>query len=118
MASSSDLAVTGAIGGKDECGERGVLVHDGDKALFGEICNLWYHIKCQNVSAVTYGVLQKSTGVHWYCKGCDKGVSKLLQTLVQILVFIGTVKGVTRVSLNCYRRWFKCTKGRIHLKRN
>ena len=33
---------------------------------------------------VAYGVLQKSPGVRWYCKGCDKGVSKLLQTLAQL----------------------------------
>ena len=45
---------------------------------------MWYHIKCKNVSAVTYGALQKSSGVHWYCKGCDKGVSTLLQTLAQM----------------------------------
>jgi len=61
-----------------------VLVHDGDKALFCEICNLWYHIKCPNITAAIYGVLQKSPGVHWYCEGCDKGVSKLLQTLAQM----------------------------------
>ena len=34
MSSLSDLTVMGAIGLKDECGECGVLVHDGDKALF------------------------------------------------------------------------------------
>jgi NADH:ubiquinone oxidoreductase subunit B-like Fe-S oxidoreductase len=32
----------------------------------------------------TYRLLKKNPGVHWYCKGCDPGVGKILKTLVML----------------------------------
>ena len=65
--------------GKEECGECGVAV--SAKGVFCEICESWYHPKCQGISEDTYKYLQKGQGVHWYCKGCDKGVVKLFTAI-------------------------------------
>jgi PHD-finger len=82
MAASSKTPVSvNAQPEKNVCGDCNKVVHDREKGLLCEVCNEWYHTKCQNVSAETYSFLQKEDGIHWYCKGCDKGVSKLLQSM-------------------------------------
>ena len=46
-----------------------------------EICDLWHHAKCERVSDEAYVVLQGHEAMHWYCKGCNKGMARLLQTM-------------------------------------
>ena len=70
-----------ATAGKEECGECKAVVAGKDKGVYCEICESWYHAKCQGISEDTYKYLQKGQGVHWYCKGCDKGVVKLLTAI-------------------------------------
>jgi hypothetical protein len=83
MAACSDFGATATPVNKDKeiCGDCNKVVHERDKGLFCEVCDFWYHAKCQNVSSETYVFLQKNTGLHWYCKSCDKGVSKLLHSM-------------------------------------
>lgn len=65
----------------DKCGSCSNTVGDKEKAIHCEICELWYHSKCEGVTDDTYRILQKDQGVHWYCRACDKGVAKILTTL-------------------------------------
>ena len=73
-----------ASGGKEECGECKATVSSRDKGVQCEICEVWYHAKCEGVSEDTYKYLQKGQGVHWYCKACDKGVAKLLTAITNL----------------------------------
>jgi PHD-finger len=76
---------------REECGHCGSIVAERDKALLCEICGLWYHIKCQKVSEETYKLLKResNTNLHWYCSGCDKGIAKVLETIVGMQKQIG-----------------------------
>jgi hypothetical protein len=38
------------------------------------VCERWFHIKCVGVAAGTYKVLGAEKSIHWFCKGCEKGV--------------------------------------------
>ena len=66
---------------KDACGDCNKLVQDRERGLLCEVCNAWYHTKCQGVLTEVYNFLQKNDGIHWYCNGCEKGVAQLLQSM-------------------------------------
>src|SRR5260221_1376403 len=66
----------------DKCRDCQTKVTKEDNALFCEICRVWYHITCQNVSEEIYEILKNT--LHWYCKGCDKGASNILGTLTRL----------------------------------
>ena len=42
---------------------------------------MWHHAKCEGVSDEAYAVLQGNESMHWYCKGSNKGMARLLQTM-------------------------------------
>lgn len=63
----------------DNCGHCDNIV--SDKGLQCEICNWWFHPNCQDISSDTYKFLSKNTGLHWYCKGCERGALKTKQLL-------------------------------------
>ena len=49
-----------------------------------EMCENWYHTKCQGVSKALYAALQEvgsdeeeHSGLHWYCKMCNRACVKL-----------------------------------------
>ena len=47
-------------------------VSDKDKAVQCELCELWVHIKCNNLNYLDYGYLQNSNE-SWYCtEYCSK----------------------------------------------
>ena len=59
-------------------------VMNKDSGLQCEICDNWFHSKCENISDETCKVLGLSDTIHWYCSGCNRGVSKILQALANI----------------------------------
>lgn len=70
-----------ATGSTDKCGVCETRVSEKDKAIMCEICELWFHCKCEKVPDETYRVLKKDEGIHWYCRSCDKGVAKILTAI-------------------------------------
>ena len=73
----------------DACGECKKNVKDTDKAMCCEICEEWYHINCANISQVKYDLMTSSNShdtcdLHWYCKGCNRGATKILNSLVKL----------------------------------
>ena len=44
-------------------------VHDKDKVVQCDLCELWIHIKCNNLDYLYYRHLQK-TDESWYCIEC------------------------------------------------
>ena len=49
-----------------------------DSAIVSEICEQWFHFKCQNITKAEYnyikgGSKKKSLSkMHWYCQTCDR----------------------------------------------
>jgi hypothetical protein len=70
--------------GKEEpvrCGECRKVVMD--KVTQCEICELWFHCKCENVAEETYKLMNQDK-VHYYCGRCDKAVGKLLKVVLDV----------------------------------
>jgi chemotaxis regulatin CheY-phosphate phosphatase CheZ len=63
------------------CGECRKLVTD--KGIQCEICELWFHCKCENVAEETYKLMNQDR-VHYYCGRCDKAVGKMLKTVMEV----------------------------------
>lgn len=70
-------------GGKEEkgkCGGCGLAVTE--TGLGCEICDKWFHIKCQGITQTKYDAINEVTKyVHWYCKGCDQGAVNMLRKI-------------------------------------
>jgi hypothetical protein len=50
-----------------------------------EICNVWFHSKCQHISDQLYRALDTyHEDVHWFCSGCRGGASKLLSLISRV----------------------------------
>lgn len=54
-------------------------VRDKDHTLEFEICELWFHTKCQDVSDSEYEFLSDHKSVHWYCEVCNRNVAKVIK---------------------------------------
>ena len=66
------------------CGDCEKTVQDMDSSLQYEVCDLWYHTKCQKVSDNMFEFLDKNAGTHWYCNSYNKSMAKVLQTLAKM----------------------------------
>lgn len=67
-----------------KCPECSQVVRASEKAAMCEICERWFHIKCQAVSEEMYKAMKKHTAMHWYCKACEYGVGRILKSLVLV----------------------------------
>ena len=57
-----------------------------DEALQCEICQNWYHLKCQNINKKIYKFLSSKDGqdLHWYCSVCDKLALNVIKSMTQM----------------------------------
>ena len=56
-----------------------------DDSVQCEICEQWFHNKCQDISDLLYKALhQFGSEIHWYCKTCRSGAEKLLNAIAKI----------------------------------
>ena len=54
-------------------------VMENDDAVECELCDYWFHVRCQGISDQLYKTLRKfKTVVHWFCRGCRAGAEKVL----------------------------------------
>ena len=74
------------------CGQCKKLVKEEDSAMKCEICEQWYHIKCQNITKAEYNHIQGGgaskkramTKLHWYCSTCDKVSVNFMKKLTSL----------------------------------
>lgn len=82
--------------GKGNCGSCGKEVLASQMGIECEICNEWYHGKCQELTKTAYEVITTNKTVHWYCTGCNNGVVNTLQKMKerqeQLVKDLNTVK--------------------------
>jgi len=67
----------------EKCGKCNTVVKEKDDGVQCEICEIWYHAKCEGISDEGYKILLKEN-VHWYCIGCNRGVGKVLTCLIKV----------------------------------
>jgi hypothetical protein len=83
---TGDVKVGTAKGGdvgeeEVKCGECRKMVGRSDKAVMCELCELWFHSKCEGLTEDTYRLMNQDK-IHFYCGRCDKVAGKLLKTVV------------------------------------
>ena len=72
------------------CGHCKRVVKEDDPAMECEICEQWYHIKCQNITKMEYNYIQGGTKkksvskMHWYCQTCDKVAVNFMKTMTSL----------------------------------
>lgn len=59
------------------------------KAIFCELCELWYHTKCEDVDDAQYAALEADSlkddlVLHWFCHHCNRSAVKILSNLVKM----------------------------------
>jgi len=54
-----------------KCGICSKQITDKDIGVQCELCGVWYHGECQDVSKEAYKMLTKNEVIHWFCKMCD-----------------------------------------------
>lgn len=72
-----------AVDKSDKCGVCVGAVKDGEMGLQCEICEGWWHAKCENIGEEAYKVLQRENS-HWFCVGCNKGVGSIIAAITKI----------------------------------
>jgi hypothetical protein len=54
-----------------------------DKTVQCELCELWFHCKCEGISEDSYKLMGQDK-IHFYCGRCDKAAGKILKTVLGI----------------------------------
>ena len=65
---------------KEKCSSCNKLSGD-DRWLSCEVCDSWFHAKCQDISPEAHKILQDIVTCHWFCKSCDNKMRVLIPTL-------------------------------------
>lgn len=65
---------------KDVCGRCSKMVREKDMAILCDICETWYHAKCEKIPPDVYKfMVEEEAGSQftWHCISCKKGCAKL-----------------------------------------
>jgi hypothetical protein len=79
VSKSKDEPDSGDKKNEANCPDCAKAVKDSDMALNCEICEDWYHIKCQILSEAEYKFLGEHKSIHWFCCACNKNVTKVFK---------------------------------------
>ena len=78
---SDSKSVTPASGGDSRCGACSKPVTDRDNGVACEICDTWYHSRCQGISDAMYKTMKQYPELHWFCKNCRHGAERIMAAL-------------------------------------
>ena len=90
----------------DNCSRCSKPVKDSDAGLQCEICELWFHNACENITDEEFKFLEAHSSVHWYCEACNKSVANVIKLVTSLktkhekleLVVDALRKDVTKIS--------------------
>jgi len=82
------------------------VVKDGIEC---EVCERWFHCKCEKVAAGTYKALEQDKALHWYCSGCSRGVVNTWKRLQEKQEFLEKEVGQLKEEL----KGMKILTGRV-----
>ena len=68
------------------CPKCSKVVKDSDKALECEICDNWFHIKCEQLSDNEYKLIDehKESNLHWFCSLCNINAVSIIKSLTSL----------------------------------
>ena len=82
----------GNIDGESNCGQCKLVVLPADKALCCEVCAVWWHITCVDVTSAKYKFLMDNTDLHWFCLGCNNAAKRMYQEVILLKTELQSVK--------------------------
>ena len=56
-----------------------------------EICESWFHSKCEGMSAEEYEFLEAHKSLHWYCESCNKSVANTIKLFSSLKTKVDTI---------------------------
>jgi hypothetical protein len=68
---------------KDKCLLCATAVKEEENGIQCELCEMWVHAKCEKINEEGFKVLSMDN-IHWYCLGCNKGVGRVLSTVMKM----------------------------------
>jgi len=63
------------------CGQCSKTVADKDMGIECELCAVWHHAGCVDISVEVYRALSKIKEAHWFCKKCNESAMIMLKTV-------------------------------------
>ena len=69
------------------CGKCEIQVSDDHQAVECDICEMWFHVKCENIPEAVYKyMMDVDTGskVSWFCSYSKRGCAKLHRRMNKI----------------------------------
>jgi hypothetical protein len=54
-----------------------------DKEIMCELCEMWFHCNCLDVTEDTYKLLNPE-GIHFFLQKMDRAVGKILETVAEL----------------------------------
>ena len=74
--------IAGSVEDESYCGHCKSVVMPADKALSCEVCSIWWHITCVDVTVTKYKFLMNNTDIFWFCPNCSHSAKKLYQEMI------------------------------------
>ena len=70
----------------DQCPICDNQVRENEAGVQCDICQGWFHAKCEKVSDALYAVLNSDENEHlnWYCSFCKRGAKSVMTLLQQL----------------------------------
>ena len=90
MATGGDTVIS--IDAKNTCLRCSKPVTQKEGGLGCDLCEYWYHTKCEGVSKELYKALQQFDArngggrIHWYCARCENSVGGIIKTLNSVQI--------------------------------
>lgn len=78
----SEGTLLGAVKSDGKCGGCKKAV-GSEKAVQCELCELWFHSRCENIADETYKLMNQDK-IHFYCGRCDKSAGSILKIVYDI----------------------------------
>jgi len=106
MSRSQRSSSTSTSSSDSKCGGCGKVVSNNEMGIQCEICDVWFHPKCQDINEDCYKAIMNLQSVHWYCKSCDSKVGKLLVAVLKLqnrVDLMGETMSKMREELSSYR---------------
>jgi len=68
------------------CPDCESICGENDEAVLCELCNTWFHKKCQKITKALYTIINSKEGsnISWYCNHCKRGAKSLLEMMQQL----------------------------------
>lgn len=66
---------------EDSCPQCKNAVSEKDMGIQCEICEDWFHAKCQGMDEAEYKFVNEHKVFHWYCRSCDKNAASMIQLM-------------------------------------